>query len=452
MRIINLYSNQNTNLQNSLTVSTHLTDDGVLFDVYDKDFKKITIDYLDYLNSKVVASECVDYDTKTIKPDESGKIVVKHRMKRKTVDKDDFDLIDLHPDYRLSTASRRIPFLNCIDSVRISMGTSMLKQAIPLANAQRPLVDTGNYDDLEDNVLNTKFQYPEGEVTDINEENVVITLPNGDETKIPRRTAIQSLNDVAVWTEPKVKVGDKVKQGDIITGSHEISKDTVKSGLNTFVLYSAYKGLVHEDAVVVSESYADRMSSYGVIDLSIDVKSSTSLKWIAPIGTRIKSKDSVVTLYKAVKLDQINQLLQDKLGSAHKDSEGHDITDFTVEQHLIVPNNIDDAYVADVMVQENVKPTVPKNVKAPDYTWARESKKVIDEYTKNMNRDVIYEKFPEYVAADRLKPIEMDPKEYKTVYTVRIRLIKVHRLVVADKLTNRSKYPGRFKTLIFAER
>lgn len=111
MRIINLYSNQNTNLQNSLTISTHLTDDGVLFDVYDKDFKKITIDYLDYLNSKVVASEYVDYETNTIKPNESGKIEVKHRMKRKTVDKDDYDLIDLHPDYRLSTSTRRIPFL-----------------------------------------------------------------------------------------------------------------------------------------------------------------------------------------------------------------------------------------------------------------------------------------------------------------------------------------------------
>lgn len=121
MGIINLFSNQNTNLQNSLTISTHLTDDGVLFDVYDKDFKKITIDYLDYLNSKVVASEYVDYETNTIKPNESGKIEVKHRMKRKTVDKDDYDLIDLHPDYRLSTSTRRIPFLNMTDSVRISI-------------------------------------------------------------------------------------------------------------------------------------------------------------------------------------------------------------------------------------------------------------------------------------------------------------------------------------------
>ena len=422
-----------------------------MFDVYDKDFKKITIDYLDYLNSKVVASEYVDYETNTIKPNDQGLIEVKYRMKRKMVSADDYDLIDLHPDYRLSSTTRRIPFLNMTDSVRISMGTSMIKQSIPLANAQRPLVDTGNYDDLEDNVLNTKFQYPEGKVTEITESDVIITLPDGKETKIARRTALQSLNDVAVWTEPKVKVGDKVKKGDIITGSHEISKDTVKSGVNTFVLYSAYKGLVHEDAVVVSESYADRMTSYGVIDLSIDIKTSTSLKWIAPVGTKVKSRDSVVTLYKGVKLDQINQILQDKLGSVHKDNSGQDITEYTVEQHLKVPNNIDEAIVTDVMVQENVKPKIPKNVKSPDYTWAKESQKVIDEYMKNMDRDVIYKKFPEYVASDRLKPIELDPKNYKTVYTVRVRLIKIHRLVVADKLTNRLKYPGRYKILLTAK-
>lgn len=433
--------NQNTNLQNALTVSTHVTDDGVLFDVYDKDFTKITIDYLDYLNKKVVASEYVDYDALKVVPDEDGMIEVKHRMKRKRVPKDDFDLIDLHPDYRLSTSSRRIPFLNQTDSVRISMGTSMGRQAIPLANGQRPLVDTGNYDDLHDNVLNAKFEYPEGEVTAITESDVEITLPDGKLTKIPRRTAIQSLNDVAVWTEPKVKVGDKVKKGDVITGSHEVTSETVRSGMNTFVLYSAYKGLVHEDAVVISESYADRMKSYGIIDLTIDIKTTTCLKWIAPIGTKVKSKDSVVTLYKAVKIDQINQMLQDKLGSLHKDENGKDISEYTVEQHLKVPNNIDDAIVSDVMIQENPKPRLPRNVKVPDYTWARESKKEIDSYMKGMDRKIIYDKFPEYVASDRLKPIEIDPKEYKTVYRVRVRLIKTHIPGSGDKISNR--YGGK---------
>ena len=107
--------------QNALTVSTHITDEDVLFDVYDKNFQKITISYLDYLNMKVVASESVDYETNTLKPDKDGKVEVKYRMKRISVPVDEIDLIDLHPDYRLSTSTRRIPFLSMTDSVRISI-------------------------------------------------------------------------------------------------------------------------------------------------------------------------------------------------------------------------------------------------------------------------------------------------------------------------------------------
>ena len=434
--------NQNTNLQNALTVSTHLTDDAVLFDVYDKNFNKITIDYLDYLNSKVVASEYVNYETNTLMPTEEGKLEVKHRMKRKWVDKGDFDLIDLSPDYRLSETSRQIPFLNATDSVRISMGTSMLKQAIPLANAQRPLVGTGNYEELKENVLNSRFKYPEGKVIEINEDDIIIEVKGENkEVKIPRRTAIQSLNDVAVFTEPKVKVGDIVKEGDVISGAHEITKDSVNVGLNTLVLYSAYKGLVHEDAVVVSESYSDRMCSYGFIDLQIDVKTSTALKWIAPIGTKVKSREPVVTLYKAIKLDAINQLLHDKLGSVVKDENGKGIQDYTREQYLTVPNNIDEAIVSDVMIQENIKPVLPKNIKTPDFTFARSSAEEIDKYNESKDRKPIYDRFPEYIASDTLDPIEMDPKEYKTVYTIRVRLIKITRLLVGSKLTNR--YGGK---------
>ena len=118
--------NNNTNLQNSLTVSAHVTDTDILFDVYDKNFNKITIPYLDYLNSKVCASESVDYKTKTLLPDKDGKVKVKYRMKRSEFPVDEIDLIDLHPDYRLSSTTRRIPFVNSTDSVRISMGCSML--------------------------------------------------------------------------------------------------------------------------------------------------------------------------------------------------------------------------------------------------------------------------------------------------------------------------------------
>ena len=118
--------NNNVNQQNSLTVSTKVTDDGVLFSAYNLEFQRISLYYIDYLNSKVVASEFVDYKNRRLKPDPSGMVEVKYRMKRKMVKVEEAELIDLHPDYRLSETTRRIPFVNSTDSVRISMGTSIL--------------------------------------------------------------------------------------------------------------------------------------------------------------------------------------------------------------------------------------------------------------------------------------------------------------------------------------
>lgn len=432
--------NNNTNLQNSLTVSTHVTDDGVLFDVYSPDWQKVTIPYLDYLNKKVVASEYVDYETNTLKPDKDGMVECKYRMKRKMFPVDEIELIDLHPDYRLSETTRRIPFVNYTDSVRISMGTSMLKQSIPLVNAERSLVDTGRDEELKDNILNEKFNYPEGKIKEITDNEVVIALPDGKEVVIPRRTAIQSINDVSVYTEPKVKVGQKVKQGDVITGGVGLSNNTYKAGLNTLVLFHAYHGLINEDALVVSESYANRMASYSIIDLTLHVKNSAAIKWIAPIGTKVKSKDSVVTVFKAIRLDEINKALNEKLGGLFGEDE-KDLSSYTIEDHLRVPNNIDEAIVSDVMIQEMKKPKIPGSVKAPDYSFARTSKKIIEDYEKTKDRKGIYNKYPEYIAADTLDPINMDPAEYKTVYTIRVRLIKKQNVVVGSKIT--SRYGGK---------
>lgn len=437
--------NGNVNKQNSLTVSTHLIDSdspdcsGILFDVLDKDFNVITIDYYDYLNSKVCASEYVDYDKKELKPNDKGEVEVKYRMKRKMIPVSEIDLIDRHPDYRLSTTTRRIPFINYTDSVRVHMGTSMLKQSIPIANAQRPLVDSGNYDDLENNIMNEKFQGDEGVVKDITKDDVIIELPSGEETYIRRRTAMKSQNDVSIYTEPKVKIGQKVKKGDVICGAHEVEKDTVKSGVNALVLFHAYHGLVNEDAVVISESFAKRIMSYSIIDLSIDVMMSNKVKWIAPIGTKVASLDSVVTLYKVHRLDEINQILSDKLKGLADDS---DLDQYNMaEQNLIVPNNIEEAIVSDVLIQENTSPKKPDTIKDLDRSFAKSSQDYLDNYKKEMNRDVIYRDYPEYVASDTLTEVDMSDKSYKTVYTIRVRLIKNAKAVVGEKIT--SRYGGK---------
>ena len=385
------------------------------------------------MNSKVVASEYVDYDNKKLKPNDSDQVEVKYRMRRKMVDVKDIDFVDLPPDYRLSQVMRRVPFINYTDSVRLEMGTSMLKQSIPLPNAERPLVDTGN--ELEDNVLNEKFRYPKGKVKDITEDNIVIELPeDGTIINVPRRTAIQGANDVDIYIEPKVKKGQTLKEGDIIAGPVGLSKETYKSGINALVLFHAMFGYVNEDAVVVSESFANRMCHYSLIDLSVDIRNSAALKWIAPIGTKVKYHDPVLTIYRAQRLDELNKKIKDQLGGILGD-----LDEYTTEDSLEVPNNIDEAWVSDVCIQKNLKPYIPRSVKKPDNSFTETSQTVIDEYEKNKDRKIIYDKFPEYIASDTLDSVSMDGKTYKIVYTVRIRLIKKTILMKGSKLTNRLK-------------
>lgn len=57
-----------------------------------------------------------------MKPNKDNMVEVKYRMRRKMVPVDEVQLIDLHPDYRLSETSRQIPFISMVDSVRVSMG------------------------------------------------------------------------------------------------------------------------------------------------------------------------------------------------------------------------------------------------------------------------------------------------------------------------------------------
>jgi hypothetical protein len=111
------------------------------------------------------------------------------------------------------------------------------------------------------------------------------------------------------------------------------------------------------------------------------------------------------------------------------------------EQNLIVPNNSDEAVVSDILIQEHKKIIVPKTASKPDYTFAKSSEEYISEYERTKNRDVIYRDFPEYVASDMLSEVDMSEKSYKTVYTIRVRLIKLSKAVVGEKCT--SRYGGK---------
>lgn len=60
---------------------------------------------------------------------------------------------------------------------------------------------------------------------------------------------------------PLVKVGDKVKKGDILADSNFTKDGELALGTNLNVAYIPYKGWTHEDSIVISESTAKKLTS-----------------------------------------------------------------------------------------------------------------------------------------------------------------------------------------------
>ena len=56
---------------------------------------------------------------------------------------DEIDLIDVSPKQLVSVAAALIPFLENDDANRALMGSNMQRQAVPLIQAEAPLVGTG---------------------------------------------------------------------------------------------------------------------------------------------------------------------------------------------------------------------------------------------------------------------------------------------------------------------
>lgn len=105
--------NRQVNRVNELAQCVDVKADGSLtIAVYDKHFKKIKIDFLDYMLANILHYKEVDFVNNKIKKSE-GPYKVKYRGETTEVASlKEVDYIDLHPDERVGTTSRLIPLMN----------------------------------------------------------------------------------------------------------------------------------------------------------------------------------------------------------------------------------------------------------------------------------------------------------------------------------------------------
>jgi DNA-directed RNA polymerase subunit beta' len=165
-------------------------------------------------------------------------------------------------------ASNLIPFLPSNQGNRVSMADKQMEQAISLKYREEPLVQTKT-DHADPNltfekVLGgfTSHRAPvSGKVVSV--KNDSITISDGKKKHQVHLYEHFPLNDPKgmMHSEPVVKVGDTVRQGQVIADNNFTKNGTLSLGVNLRVGYIPYKGYNYEDGIVISESAAKKLTS-----------------------------------------------------------------------------------------------------------------------------------------------------------------------------------------------
>jgi len=145
------------------------------------------------------------------------------------------DLIDVSPKQLVSVAASLIPFLENDDANRALMGSNMQRQAVPLLQAEAPLVGTGIEEVVARDSGAAIMAKRGGVIDQVDAQRIVIRatedLELGDAgVDIYRMRKFQRSNqNTCINQRPLVKVGDKITKGQVVADGPSTRDDVFTS-------------------------------------------------------------------------------------------------------------------------------------------------------------------------------------------------------------------------------
>jgi DNA-directed RNA polymerase subunit beta len=176
------------------------------------------------------------------------------------VNPDDIEMMDVSPNQLVSIAASLIPFLEHDDANRALMGSNMQRQAVPLIRSHAPFVGTGIERIVARDSGHVVMAKHDGEVVMVDGSKIVVrrsgskTDEVGSDVDIFNLTKYQRSNqNTCITQKPVVKVGEKVKAGDVLADGPSTDAGELALGANVLVAFMPWGGYNFEDSILISE-------------------------------------------------------------------------------------------------------------------------------------------------------------------------------------------------------
>jgi len=173
--------------------------------------------------------------------------------------RENVDLIDVSPKQLVSVAASLIPFLENDDANRALMGSNMQRQAVPLLQAEAPLVGTGIEGVVARDSGAAILARRAGVIDQVDAERIVVRAtadlePGDPGVDIYRLRKFQRSNqNTCINQRPLVKVGDTVGKDEVIADGPSTDMGELALGKNVVVAFMPWNGYNYEDSILISE-------------------------------------------------------------------------------------------------------------------------------------------------------------------------------------------------------
>ena len=173
---------------------------------------------------------------------------------------DAVSLMDVASNQLVSVAASLIPFLEHDDANRALMGSNMQRQAVPVVRVEAPIVGTGMERVVARDAGVTATAKRDGIVESVDASRIVVKTDEHGDGEVGADVDIYNLTkfmrsnqNTCINQRPVVRLGDRVRAGEVIADGPATDSGELALGQNPVVAFMPWGGYNFEDSILISE-------------------------------------------------------------------------------------------------------------------------------------------------------------------------------------------------------